>query len=88
MTYKIHLAITLRSSILDPQGKATHHALNELGFSDIESVRMGKFVEIWVEADDPSAAREVAERACGQLLANPVMEDYRVLEIEEVAVES
>lgn len=81
--FKANITITLRSSILDPQGKASHHALGELGFSSVQSVRIGKFVEMEIEAESKSKALEVAESACKELLANSVMEDYHV-EIHEL----
>ena len=74
--YKANIHITLRQSILDPQGKATQHALHNLGFDDVNKVRMGKFVEMWIEAKDEDAARTIADEACAKLMANPVMEDY------------
>lgn len=86
MTYKINISITLRPSILDPQGKAAQHALHELKFSNVSQVRMGKYVEMWVEAADEKEARKSAELACEKLLANPVMEDYFISAVEETAV--
>ncbi len=83
MTYKAQVTVTLRPSILDPQGKATHHALTQLEFDQINHVRIGKFIEMEIEATGPDEARRVAERASDQLLANPVMEDFSV-RIEEV----
>lgn len=76
--YKASIQITLRPSILDPQGKATHHALENLGFETIDRVRMGKYVEMWVDAETEEQARTVAADACKQLLANPVMEDFEI----------
>ncbi len=70
--------ITLKSGILDPQGKTVHHALENLGFTKVRSVRMGKLIQLQFE--DGVGKRE-AERltteACKKLLANPVIEDYR-----------
>jgi len=83
--FKANITITLRSSILDPQGKATHHALGELGFKSIQSVRIGKFVELEIDAASKSEAASLAENACKELLANSVMEDYQV-EIQELVV--
>ena len=74
--FKAKICVTLRPSILDPQGKATQHALHDLGFDAIEQVRMGKYIEIWVEASSEEKAREIVEQSCGKLLANPVMEDF------------
>lgn len=81
--FKANITITLRSSILDPQGKASHHALGELGFGSVQSVRIGKFVEMEIKAASKSEAMEVAENACKELLANSVMEDFHV-EIHEL----
>ncbi len=82
--YKANIHITLRSSILDPQGKTVHQALENLGYEAVERVRMGKFVELWIDAEDASDAERIAREACRKLLANPVMEDFTV-ELEEAA---
>ncbi len=74
--YKARIHITLRPSILDPQGKAAQHALHNLGFSGVDQVRMGKFVEMWINAPSEQEAHAVADEACAKLMANPVMEDY------------
>jgi phosphoribosylformylglycinamidine synthase len=74
--YKASIRITLRPSILDPQGKATGQALQSLGFQAIEQVRLGKYVELRIATADEAEARRIAEAACQKLLANPVMEDY------------
>ena len=74
--YIAKINITLRTSILDPQGKAVHHALENLGMSGVDDVRIGKYVELKVNGNTPDEARRVAEDACKKLLANPVMEDY------------
>lgn len=76
--FKARIHVRLRPSILDPQGKTTHHALEDLGFDSVKRVRMGKLIEIWIEADDEEAARRVATEACQKLLANPVIEDYEI----------
>ncbi|GAB5521912.1 MAG: phosphoribosylformylglycinamidine synthase subunit PurS [Rhodothermales bacterium] len=76
--YKATLSITLRPSILDPQGKATRHALADLGFNGVEEVRIGKYIEMLIDADSSEDATFIAAQACEKLLANPVMEDYTV----------
>jgi phosphoribosylformylglycinamidine synthase subunit PurS len=78
---RIH--VTLRPSILDPQGKAVAHAIATLGVSGVASVRMGKYVEVTFDGNDVAAARTATEEICRKLLANPVMEDYR-FEVESV----
>ncbi|MEM8488578.1 MAG: phosphoribosylformylglycinamidine synthase subunit PurS [Bacteroidota bacterium] len=85
--YKASINITLRQSILDPQGKATQHALQELGYGGISRVRMGKFVELWVNADSESKAEAMVTEACEKLLSNPVMEDF-TFTLEKEAVEA
>jgi phosphoribosylformylglycinamidine synthase subunit PurS len=79
---RIH--VTLRPSILDPQGKAVAHAIGTLGINGVNSVRMGKYVEVTFEGTDTTAAKAATEEICKKLLANPVMEDYR-FEVEVLA---
>lgn len=76
--YKVTVHITLRNSILDPQGKAAHHSLQNLGMREINNVRIGKLIELEIDAESPKRARTIAENACAQLLANEVMEDYTI----------
>lgn len=76
--YKATVNVTLRKSILDPKGKATHQALQNLGMNEIDNVRIGKFIELDIDADSEEKARQIAEDACAQLLANEVMEDFTV----------
>lgn len=82
--YKASIQVTLRPSILDPQGKTTHHALENLGFEAVDRVRIGKFVEMWIDANTKQGAEEIARSACEQLMANPVMEDFSI-HVEEAA---
>lgn len=81
--YKATVRITLRPSILDPQGKAIRHALGNLGYDGIHDARVGKIVELWIEGEDQGAAERVAREAAEKLLANGVMEDFTV-ELEAV----
>ena len=76
--YKAKVNITLRKSILDPKGKAAHHALQNLGLTNIEDVRIGKLVEMNIEAASKEEAKSLAETNCKKLLANEVMEDFTV----------
>jgi len=69
--------ITVRPSILDPQGKAVEHAVATLGVKGVRDVRMGKYVEFRVDKDSEAEARQATEEVCRKLLANPVMEDYQ-----------
>jgi phosphoribosylformylglycinamidine synthase len=73
-TAKVH--VTLRKSILDPQGKAVEHAVSTLGVPGVRDVRIGKYIEFTVERPTEQDARNASEEVCRKLLANPVMEDY------------
>jgi phosphoribosylformylglycinamidine synthase len=76
---KAKVYVTLKPSVLDPQGKAIHHSVELLGFRQIEDVRQGKYFEIALDsALSETDARKVAERIAQNVLANPVIEDYRV----------
>jgi phosphoribosylformylglycinamidine synthase len=85
--YKATISITLRPSILDPEGKTVQHALTNLGYDEVAQVRMGKQAEVWIEADDEEEARRTATEACEKLLANPVTEDFEI-HLEEAAPEA
>ncbi len=82
--YKATISITLRPSILDPEGKTVHHALTNLGYDEIEQVRMGKRAEVWIDEESEKEARRVATEACEKLLSNPVTENFTI-ELEAVA---
>ncbi len=76
---KAKVYVTLKPSVLDPQGKAIHHSVELLGFERIEDVRQGKYFEIALDANTSETdARQTAERIAKNVLANPVIEDYRV----------
>ena len=76
--YKAKVYITLRPSILDPKGKATHHALQNLGLNEVQNVRIGKYIEVDVDAPDEDKAKQIVEEADTKLLANEVMEDFEI----------
>lgn len=76
--FKAKVNVTLRKSILDPKGKAAHHALKDLGLNAVNSVRIGKLIEMEIDAKSKEDALEIAETACTKLLANEVMEDFEV----------
>ena len=76
---KAKVYVTLKPSVLDPQGKAIHHSVELLGFGKISDVRQGKYFEIAMDNSvTEEQARESAERIAKDVLANPVIEDYRV----------
>jgi phosphoribosylformylglycinamidine synthase len=81
--FRSKVRVTLRRSILDPQGKAVEHAISSLGFNGVSDVRVGKLIEFQVDRPSEVDARRTAEEICRKLLANPVMEDYSV-DIEKI----
>ena len=77
MAMTARIWVTLQPGVLDPQGKAIAGALESLGFSGVEEVRQGKYLEVKLEARDQAQARQDVERMCEELLANTVIETYR-----------
>ncbi len=75
---KAKVIITLKNGVLDPQGKAIEGALSGLGFSGVDNVRQGKFIELDIDAANENEARKSVEAMCDKLLANKVIENYRV----------
>ena len=82
---KARVHITLKSGVLDPQGKAIGHALEALGFEGVNEVRQGKVIEIDLVEEDPAKARRQLEEMCRKLLANTVIENYRIERMERAA---
>jgi phosphoribosylformylglycinamidine synthase len=74
---KGRIYVTLKPGVLDPQGKAVSHALREIGYGEVADVRIGRYIEVEL-GGDPSKAAERLREMCAKLLANPVMEDFRV----------
>ncbi|MEI7747555.1 MAG: phosphoribosylformylglycinamidine synthase subunit PurS [Chlorobiaceae bacterium] len=83
MPYIAKIKVTLRQSILDVQGKAVDHALKNLGYSTVESARIGKYIEVTVNEEELVQAERICNEICQKLLSNPVMENYS-LELEYV----
>lgn len=81
--YSAKIKITLRKSILDPQGKAVEHSLQSLGYGSIKDTRIGKYVELKIDAGSENEAKKITGEVCDKLLANTVMEDYEY-EIESI----
>jgi phosphoribosylformylglycinamidine synthase len=73
---KIH--VTLKNGVLDPQGKAVSHALGALGFEGVGDVRQGKYIEVDLTETDEAKAREDVDAMCRRLLANTVIENYKI----------
>ena len=79
---KISAIITLKKDVLDPQGKVIHQALDGMGFNSVNEVRQGKYFEIDVKENDPKKAKEIVENMCSKLLANLVIENYKIIETQ------
>ena len=78
MRFKAEIHVTLKRTVNDPQGLAIRGGLHSLGYEGVETVRAGKFIEVWLEADSAQEAERLADKMSDQLLANPVIEDYRI----------
>lgn len=76
--YHARIYVTLRPSVLDPAGTAVRSGLEHMGYHDVESVRIGKYIEVTLNATDENRARQQLDAMCDQLLANPVIENYRI----------
>jgi phosphoribosylformylglycinamidine synthase PurS subunit len=76
--FRSKITVTLRPSILDPQGKAVELGMHSLGYQSVGHVRIGKFIEMQVDVKDAKTAERVTREVCEKLLANPVMEDFTV----------
>ena len=75
---KARVFVTLKNGVLDPQGKAIGHALNNLGFASVGGVRQGKLIEIELNETDADKARSALKEMCDKLLANTVIEKYEI----------
>jgi len=76
---KIKVIVTLKSGVLDPQGKAIQQTLNGMGFANVKDVRQGKYFDIDINENDEQKAKVAAEEICKKLLANQVIEDFRII---------
>ena len=79
---KISLIITLKKDVLDPQGKVIHQALDGMGFGDVNEVRQGKYFEIDTKETDPKKAKDKVEEMCKKLLANLVIENFKIIDAQ------
>ena len=76
---KIKVIVTLKNGVLDPQGKAIQQTLNGMGFEDVKEVRQGKYFDIEVNENDEVKAKSKVEDMCKKLLANLVIEDFKII---------
>ena len=79
---KISVIITLKKDVLDPQGKVIHQALDGMGFNDVSEVRQGKYFEIDTKETDSKKAKDKVEEMCKKLLANLVIENYKIIDAQ------
>ena len=79
---KISVIITLKKDVLDPQGKVIHQTLDGMGFDNVNQVRQGKYFEIDIKEDDPNKAKNKVEEMCKKLLANLVIENYKIVDLK------
>ena len=79
---KISVVITLKKDVLDPQGKVIHQALDGMGFNDVNEVRQGKYFEIDTKETNPKKAKDKVEEMCKNLLANLVIENYKIIDAQ------
>ena len=84
MRRRFEIVVTLKPGLADPQGRAVEDAIPTMGWSGVADVRVGKHVELTVDAESDQAARDLVEEMARRLLSNPVIEDYRILSSEEV----
>lgn len=82
--YLAQIYVTLRPSVLDPQGTAVQSGLQHLGYHNVAQVRIGKYIEVTLTAESPETAQQQLDHICDQLLANPVIENYR-FELQELS---
>ncbi len=76
---KIKVIVTLKNGVLDPQGKAIQQTLNGMSFSNVDEIRQGKFFEININENSEIKAKSQVEEMCKKLLANLVIEDYKII---------
>tara|TARA_B100001175_G_C19353154_1_gene563380 strand:+ start:686 stop:928 length:243 start_codon:yes stop_codon:yes gene_type:complete len=79
---KISVVITLKKDVLDPQGKVIHQTLDGMGFNNVKEVRQGKYFEIDSNENDPKKAKDQVEEMCKKLLANLVIENYKIIDAQ------
>ena len=79
---KISVIITLKKDVLDPQGKVIHQALDGMGFNEVNEVRQGKYFEIDTKETDPKKAKDKVQEMCKKLLANLVIENYKIIDTQ------
>lgn len=82
--YQLEIRVTPRTGLLNPEGKAIHHALNSLGWAEVSDVRVGKSIHVEMDAPSSGDAVAAAEAMCRKILANPVTENFQVTVLGDV----
>jgi phosphoribosylformylglycinamidine synthase len=85
MKHRFEVVVSLKPGLLDPQGKAVEGSLPAMGWNNVEGVRVGKVVELTLDAADEASARAQVETMAERLLSNPVIENFRILVSEEIS---
>ena len=81
--YKAQIHVQLKESVLDPQGQAVTNALHELNFTEVQNVRIGKYIEVLLHSSDETDAKSQVKKYCETLLTNPVIETYQ-FQLEQI----
>ncbi len=87
MKFGVHLVVTLKPVVNDPQGLVVQSGLHQLGFDGVDNVRVGKYIEFTLEAEDEGSARQQVTQMCEKLLRNPVIEDYEIKGLRPASAE-
>lgn len=84
--YQAKIFVTLRPSVLDPAGVAVQSGLKQMEYNNVDNVRIGKYIELMITSDSEKSARQDLDKICNQMLANPVIENYRfdLTEVESI----
>ena len=82
MQFMANIKIELKESVNDPQGSTVMHSLHSLGYSSVSNVRIGKFISVEISAEDQPTALAEVHQMCGKLLANPVIESFKISILE------
>ena len=79
---KIKVIVTLKNGVLDPQGKAIQQTLNGMNFPEVKEIRQGKYFDIEINTNDENKAKDKVEEMCKKLLANLVIENYKIIDVQ------
>jgi len=83
MIFRAKILIFLKEGVLDTQGKTVAKSLQQLGYTGLKNARVGKYIQLWIDADSSDEARKQADNMCDDLLVNELIEDYSIQVVEE-----